>query len=198
MKKIILSFALSLGVCISSSYAKTEGPSIGFDFIKAEVEHNYTGLLSGHDSFDDSSSTIGVNFKYAYNLDRMFISPSVFYEAISTESIDQDNDNVKIDGRAGAKVDLGYDISDKFSAYVTAGLAAVSYEVNWLGGYVDGNEVGAIYGAGLNYRVQENIGLSIEYNMQNLELETPDSAFGGDSFADTDISTIKVGVSYLF
>jgi opacity protein-like surface antigen len=107
---------------------------------------------------------------------------------MGAEAKDQDGDTISINHR--------YDATKELAIYTGAGIAVVNYEVDWksLSAKTTGNETALIYAAGASYKVSNNLALNLEYNLQNLDLSTPDLA--GITQAETRISTVKLGASY--
>jgi len=205
MKKIknVLSLTLlATTICYGSqAFAKTQGSYIGIDLLQTKSSHEYSRngtTASNYREFDDSSIGYGLNYKYAFNFNDFFFAPSLFIEKLGTEAADQDRDTISINERYGAKIDFGYDFTDQFALYLTAGLANASYKVDWksIEKKKSGNELGFLGGIGAAYYPHKNIAITLEYNMQGLEISTPNS--DGINQADTRIRTIKIGAAYHF
>jgi opacity protein-like surface antigen len=196
MKKIIAIAAIAATLATSHALAKTEGNYVGVDILRTTAENQYKPD-GGYGKFKDSSVGVGVNYKYAFNFNQVFLAPGVFFDQLGTKAKDLDGDNVSANYRYGAKLDLGYDITDEFAVYFTNGLSALNYEVNWKS--VDekksATQLGYFYGAGLSYKVIKDVVLSFEYNNQSLNnLKTPDAS----TKVKADIRVAKIGISYNF
>ena len=60
-----------------------------------------------------------------FNFNNFFVAPEVLLKRFSNENTDFLGDTVGVDGRVGAKVNLGYDINDSFSARIGLGYTCV-------------------------------------------------------------------------
>jgi len=201
MKKLILLTSLITIFTTSFALAKTEGNYLGIDLLQASADQRYLQngkVANNYKEFDDSSYGIGTGYKYAFNFDKIFISPGVFFENLGTKAADKDGDNVLLNNRYGAKVDIGYDVSDKFSAYFTNGASNTSYKVDWksVGRKKSGSKLDYFYGAGLAYKVSDKLVMNVEYNRQSTVLDTPN--LGGINQVKADLNVIKVGLAYNF
>lgn len=201
MKKLILITTLVSSLLSAPALAKTEGNQVGIDIIRTSAQHRYANnstVAANYRKFDDSSYGFGANYKYAVNFHDFFIAPGAFYESLGTKAKDQDNDTVSVNNRYGAKLDVGYDITDNFAAYVTGGYGSVGYKVDWksANSKKSGREAGIFYGAGLAYNATKNVVLNLEYNIQSVDLKTPN--LGGINKAKTDLGILKLGAAYRF
>lgn len=200
MKKLILLTTLA-SLASASAFAKTEGNQIGIDILRASAKHRYKAgsiTASNYSQFDDSSIGVGVNYKYAINFENIFIAPGAFYEKIGTKSKDSDGDTVSVNNRYGAKLDIGYDLTNNFAAYLSTGYALIDGKVDWksLGQKKSDRQGGIFYGVGLAYSATKNVVLGLEYNVQSVDLKTPND--GGINKAKTDLGVMKFGVAYRF
>ena len=202
LQKILATTVAIASVSLASqAFAKTEGSYVGVDVLRVNSTHQYAQsgrIASNYPKFEDSAIGFGINYKYAINFNNFFIAPNAFYEKLGTKASDKDRDTVSINSRYGAKLDLGYDISDEFAIYLTGGVASVGYNVDWksIDQKKSGDKVAGIFGVGANYYPHKNISLNVEYNFQSLDVATP--SFGGINQAKTDISTVKIGAAYHF
>lgn len=183
MKKLIknttLAILASTVIATGSAQAKTEGNYVG-------VNVSYT---RAKDADRDSAIGYGLDYKYAVNMNNVFLAPGVFVERL--------NNTTKADGvksslsyRYGAKVDLGYDINKELAAYVTGGIAGVKYKADGssVPAIVKGREYSAIWGLGAKYVVAKNVSVNLEYNRQKPK---------NNEFQST-INSYRVGVAYNF
>lgn len=214
MKKFILFIVLFLPF---SAFAKTEGFQAGVDGIYTWTKHNYTtdtGFFS-RDQFTSSNSGFGVNFQYAFNIDKVllaepiipvFIAPELFYEKISASSQDIYQEKFLVKNRYGLKLNLGLDITENFFIYATGGGGAVQYEIDWTnlnGSKKSGTGFNFLYGGGVGYHIGKNFIVRLEYNIEDVDLKT-DSYYTGSAengyveTAETTINMVKLGVAYQF
>ena len=203
-KSLIIASAIASMVTIgsaSSALAKTQGHYVGINVLRSSASNQYKSssiIASNYSKFNDSSIGFGADYKYAFNFDKIFLSPGVFFDKLGLESQDQDGDSVSSDYRYGAKIDLGYDITDDFSLYITSGIAKTGYDVDWKssGQKESGSKIGYLAGIGASYNISESIALNLEYNSQSIDFKTPDN--GGINKVTSDIRAIKFGASYQF
>lgn len=201
-KKLFLATTLIALSSTSSAFAKTEGNYIGLDLGSDHASMKYYNPVSeSQKNESDASVSVGVSYKYAFNFNNIFIAPGLFYESLGLSTDDSlfanlfVRDSVDIEDRSGLKVDVGYDLNDKWALYFTNGLAGVNYRVNWENFEEKADRKwGYFYGLGVNYNISKRFMLNFEYNMQNINLNTPVSG----NKVDADISVAKVGISYHF
>lgn len=74
--------------------------------------------------------------------------------------------------RFGSKLDLGYNINKDFSAYFTNGIASTTYKfiIEDSNKSFTKKDLGYFYGAGLNFEVNKNYVISLEYNIQHTSM----------------------------
>lgn len=168
-----------LAALSTNAFAKTEGnyAGVNLSYTRAKPE----GLKN------DSAIGYGLDYKYAVNMNNVFLAPGVFVERLnnSTKVAGTKND---LSYRFGAKLDLGYDVCKDLAVYVTGGIAGVKYKSTGEGEKVSGREYSAIYGAGLKYAVAKNTSVNFEYNRQRPK----------NSEVQTTINQFRVGVAYNF
>ena len=141
---------------------------------------------------------VGASYKYAVSFGQFYAAPGVFFDQLGLKASDRDSDTVSANRRYGAKVDVGYDITDNFSAYVTGGLANVSYKVDWksLEQKKSGSSTSMIAGIGVAYKLSKDLLVGFEYNSHTPTFKTPDS--GGINEVASKIRVAQVGVAYNF
>ena len=221
MKKLLLVSSLIAIISTSSVNAKTQGSYLGIEALRtsADVETKKTAGTNTDRYFNNesknSSTGFGVNYKYAINFNNFFVAPGLFYNhvGIDAEVDDKANlytQNVKVNNFYGAKVDLGFDISEKFAVYAPVGVGIANYEIetkdylnaaNYLNTKTTGRSAGLVYGIGFAFYPIEQMAINFEYNRSNLSLETGgDVALFGTAEleAQTNLDFMKIGVSYRF
>ncbi len=200
MKKIIAIAALTAALASSSAFAKTEGNYVGIDFLKTSVTNRYQssgGKAAGYEKFDNTSNGVGVNYKHAINFNDVFVAPGVFFDRLGSEATDVDGGTLSTQSRYGAKLDVGYDVNENFSAYVTNGLAHVKYNINLPSNSTStGAEISYFYGAGLSTKITKDLSLNVEYNTQTLSIATP--KITGADHIKSKLNVAKLGLSYNF
>ena len=199
MKKLILITSIITAI-FSSAFAKTEGNLLGVDVLRssARSDYNFTEYHTRTADYKDSKTGLGINYKYAFNFNGIFVAPGVFFDYIGAEMQDYKGDTVSTKYRYGAKFDIGYDVTDNFSAYFTNGVANNAYKVDWKSWdqKTSSMEAGYFYGAGLSYKVTQNVALNFEYNIaKSLDYKTP---YDPDMKGEAELKVAKLGISYNF
>lgn len=219
MKKILLILSLiffASSPAFAKKRVKTEGFQIQADAIYSFSRHRYLTDKNtiSLEKFNNSTFGGGANIKYSYNIDDIlpseplipfFVFTEIFGQQIGTKAIDRDKDSVNINNRYGMKFGFGSDIADDLFVYVSAGVAAVDYEIDWksVEKNKSGRQLGLIYGGGIGYRLGKNFVISLEVNNQNLELRTPkvptiSEENGNIIKARADIIVGQLGIGYQF
>jgi opacity protein-like surface antigen len=207
-KKLLIATSLSAIILASPAFAKTEGNYLGLDLVFTDADGiNYEGSQSSRIQANDENSaglSIGANYKYAFNINNFFIAPGVFFENSGTDNktlfgdLFVPEDIISINHRYGAKVDVGYDLTDNFAVYLTNGIAVINYTVDWNDdGSTSDNNTRYFYGAGIAYNLGKSFTINLEYNTtpQELTLKTPDT----NTTINAKLSSVaKLGISYRF
>ena len=120
-----------------------------------------------------------------------------------------DKDALKVKNRYGVKLDVGYDISDVVSPYLTAGYAAVTYKST--SSAMAGDDIvtainnnvatSGFFGAGMRFAFSKNVSMNVEYNSQKFTAKSaiPEGATYLKSYKQKGrLDTVKVGLSYNF
>ena len=189
MKKTLSLIVIAGSLLASNAYAKTEGNYVGIDILRSSVQHKYYDT-----TVKDKSTGFGANYKHAFNFNKIFLAPGAFAERIGTEVTDDQNETISTNYRYGAKLDLGYDVTDNFAAYFTNGFANLSHKLNDHAGYTESKSVTSyFYGAGLSYKILKNVTMNLEYNTQSPNFT---NAYGVKF--KSDVRVAKIGVSYNF
>jgi opacity protein-like surface antigen len=187
-KKLLAVVSIATTIISSSVFAKTEGHYVGVDLLNTRVS------IDRSSSDRDNDYGVGVNYKHAFNYDGLFVAPGVFAEKNNTSVPGISNINIK--NRYGFKADLGYDLDQNLSIYVTGGLALLNYRVN------DSSESFAhrakadyFTGAGISHKYSDTVTLNLEFNTQKFNLKSKTTSIAD---INVDMNTIKAGVSYNF
>ncbi len=203
MKKLVTVSSVIAVLAGSSAFAKTEGNYFGVDFIRSNVEHKYKNAdgsaLASVPKFHNKSNGFGLNYKHAFSLGNgMFIAPGIFYDKLGTRADDNVGDPISLSNRYGAKLDFGYDVTDKLAVYFTNGFAKTNYLVDWSrtnsGQTKKRTPLHYFYGAGASFELSKSIVANVEYNTQHISSMTPAEGMT----ARTKISVMKVGLAYKF
>lgn len=217
MKKLIAVTSVLAFFVAASANAKTEGSYLGLNLNQSSLKTYRHSLSSSNDEaiqYENSNTGIGVDYKYAFNINKFFVAPGVFYDKIDAKTTELDGVNREtfaVKNRHGFKVDLGYDITDTFAAYVTAGVGYVAYKTSSADfdgagsqGSFKGSTPASIFGFGIVNHINENVSIGAEYNTQKFSVRDT-SHYNGSGFAafgDTrvraSIDMYKLTVAYHF
>ena len=191
MKKLSIFAALLISLSSVSAFAKTSGNYAGIDLIYSEVELDQTSTSTIR-SGDQVS--VGVNYKYAFNFDNFFVAPGVFFDYTNIGAKASNGDEWDLDFRYGAKIDLGYDITDKFAAFVNVGAANNHYDARYTSGSkTSDSKLEALYGIGVKYSATDDIDVGVSYEFSNLNVKDP-----LNNTVKFDLEVVRLGVSYNF
>jgi outer membrane autotransporter protein len=207
MKKIkLLSIALTFSLLSSTSFAKTEGAFVGLNLINSETKIRTTGddsQIHRNDSY-----SYGLEAGYAFNFNNFFIAPNVFFNdnnLKSDHSFGEDRNSQNFKHSYGVKVNLGYDVTDKFSPFLILGHSETRLDESTYGPNYDrilkeyGTREGFVYGLGVKYSLTDNIGINAAYELTQFGLTSKIGAvLDGTDNLSYDYRLARVGVSYNF
>jgi opacity protein-like surface antigen len=161
----------------------------------------------------NNSYGLGLTYKYAFNFNKFFIAPGIFFEQNNHRAVNGNNralTRLQIKNRYGIRTDFGYDIK-RFAPYLTIGYAEVSYRSRGDGFDMDSNRVSSVkngvngnvfYGAGLKFNLTSSLSLNTEYNFQKVTLKTNLHPSIQNYLLKTDfltrMDTVKTGLYYKF
>jgi opacity protein-like surface antigen len=221
----------------SVSEMKTQGHYIGFDMLhnKLSFYEKNSSPIDGvveEQKLRPSSSGYGVGFgfgyKYALNFNDFFIAPGIFLERTSThvngetgtyfnDPVAANNMSLRVKGRYGVKVDVGYDINKVVSPYLVGGYSMVNYisengfcyisengfcvaGVNSQSVLKKGTAGGFLYGVGMKINHDKRLSFNIEFNEQSFQTENDITPLnnGYTAVYDATLRTLKLGVLYNF
>lgn len=234
MKKFYYLLLALIVTFSSNAWSKTEGFYVGLDVLNAKSKVNvktvsvsninplllYYGVndedfrINGN--LSDSKTSLGFDAKYAVNFDKFYVAPGISLDYLNLNNKkyidDMDFDiNLKISSRFSYKVDLGYDIDDRFSIFVPLGINNIAYKLNTIDSIIPSKNLlastsGAVssffYGIGVNTKINEKLALKLEYNKTSLDIDSKTSTV--QFFANTkirnsvDLDIFKVGAVYKF
>lgn len=216
MKKIIALTSTFAVLAAASASAKTEGNYLALDLHRAVTQaHNDirtgTAITDHIDKRYDQQLNFGASYKYAFNFDKLFVAPGVFFERIGTNTriaTGENNDDhyFRVRNRHGVKVDVGYDITDNFAAYLTGGLSYTGYKTNHSDAngqaspqVLSGSKPGFLWGFGAMQKINDNFSVGAEYNTQRLSVKGLLNDTGsGDVRIKSTIDVYKLVVAYHF
>lgn len=207
MKKLLIVAAMATSLLSVEAMAKTQGRYIGIHGIASKIDvadESTPTIRSGNGPYSSRRGLrIGFNYQHAFNLgNNIYIAPELFVDALETSSgraNQSSSDSVSVGLRYGAKANLGYDVTDETSVYVTAGYGEVEYEsskrpANGFSVVTSGSQGSMLYGIGINFKVSDTCNANIEINKQSVEL--PQGA--GFTNYKADIDNIRFGIAHNF
>lgn len=214
-----------------NAWSKTEGFYVGLDVLNAKSKVDvktvsvenidpflfYIGINAENfkikDNLSDSNAGLGFDAKYAVNFGKFYVAPGISLDYLNLNNkkyINNKNFDIKLklSSRLSSKIDLGYDLNDRFSIFVPLGISSISCELNTrdslknLLASTSGTVISYFYGIGVNTRINEKLALKLEYNKTSVDIDSKTSTV--HFFADTkirnsvDLDIFKVGAVYKF
>lgn len=208
MKKTLSLIAIASSLILSSQANAKDGFYAGADLLLSNAKYKYLNRtnyvipseVGGVDKIDGNGVGVGVSAGYKKYFDQVFVAPEVFYDYLNTSTKDyffvyDASDKINLRSRYGAKLNLGYDLTDKFSAYANFGMAQVNY-LNKSTGLSQGkvSYFAPVYGLGALYKLNDSWSVRAEINQQKLNVRY---YYYGDASKVT-INTLKTGLVYNF
>jgi len=185
MKKTLAILALTTAFVSANANAK-DGFYLGADALYSYATNSYQTLtphrsrrLEGKQT-DDESLGFGLSAGYKVSVNKLFFAPELFYDYIDNKSPDffyeqasESNDILKIKDRFGGKLNIGYNITKNFSAFVNAGVTSVQYGVFWYTPQQSrvARKVAPIYGVGLMYNLNDHLAVRASYDYQDFNIQ---------------------------
>ncbi len=192
MKNKLFTAASIVAILASSAaYARTEGASTSFNLLQNQLSNKITAPSQTPTGTDSNKYGFGVSYKYAFNMDGMFVAPGVYANF---------NHGDKHEGSKygyGVRADLGYDINNNVAPYLVVGLGRLNVQSTAVSNTAKAktlNKNALLLGFGVKTMVTENIDLNFEYNTQSFNLKQK----GGDVKTHNKLQTVQVGVAYKF
>ncbi len=200
MKKFLALLIIASSFISTQVFAKTKGHYVGASILQNSVTNEYRNTSSSiayKPDFKESNWGYGVSYKYALNSNDFFIAPELFFDNINNNT----KDVLAINSRYGAKINFGYDFSDKIAIFFGTGAANVDYKINWdsINKASNNQKTSLIFAIGANYYAYKNVAINLEFNSQMLEIE----AYGENlanpiNQINSKINILKIGASYHF
>ena len=211
----------------TNSENRTQGHYVGIIAIVNELSFYERYSTNGgpknnvKPSGSDKGYGLGLDYKYAFNFNKFFIAPGIFYEKLNTGSgpslgsefysASSTITRLEVRDRYGLKMDVGYDMSQNISPYFSLGYSWVDYLSKNGGCLIDdcqsklkhGVDGSIIYGLGMKFNYSKNLSFNIEGNIQKFVAKT-DASVSNISYLEyqaiyrAKIKTIKIGTSYNF
>ena len=196
---------------------QTAGSYVGLDVARTETcfmvhDTTYGTPNSYPPSNCGATASVGANYKYAFNYNGLFIAPGAFFEYYLSNPVKGlDGVNLENKNRYGLKADLGYDLTSKFSPYVTGGYARVDYRARSRGEDIaqnnltigkNGGDNSFFWGAGLKYDFTPNLSANLEYQLQNYKaraaVPSDSSDYLSNVYFAVRLNIYRAGISYHF
>lgn len=142
------------------------------------AEHMYGSLSLGSSNETDLSNTgqtasgSSRSLMFGFHIDPHFAYEVGYVSLLSNAAIANRAGNKTIHGLEFAGV-ASYPVNSQFSAYVRIGYA--NLDASYSAGPQLSNLVGFVYGAGLQYNLNETIGIRTGYKIFNLTSQTGDA-----------------------
>jgi len=207
MKKFLITSA-ALAIFSTNAFAKTEGSYVGLSLINTELES--AASLNGvkEDEGKANQFSGGVSYKYSFNFNGFFAAPELFYDLNRTKSRATDSGgthyNSEVKNSYGVKLNLGYDITDKFAAYAIVGHSISRMKSHFSGNLSGGvdptpenaNREAFIYGLGMKYDIANNISVNFSYEISQFNLSN--DVFNTTDKINPDYRVARLGVAYNF
>jgi len=200
MKKLLIISSIVASMAVSSANAK-DNAYVGFVLLASHAKNETIDLNSGTNAGKSSQTAAGLGLNAGYKIgfnNGLFIAPEAFFDYLNNKDTDkQDKNNTyTINSRYGAKLNLGYDLNDKFSVFANYGLANVGYQVS-LGSSNESHgasKIAAIYGLGVAYNINEQLTVKLGANRQDFNTRGVDQGIRIKNV----IKTYSVGLAYNF
>jgi outer membrane autotransporter protein len=222
MKKILI-IATIVSSLIANAASAKDGFYGGVDIIglhlsaKVQDRGNYlvnnVGALPADPSTSNNGFGLGVNFGFKASVmtryPQFFAAPEIFYDYFNLKVGDYYNaqngnqgNKSSFRGRLGGKLNLGVNITEAISPYLTFGFARVDYvlEQPTANASEAASKTAPIYGVGIALRVTENLKFRAEYNRQDFNIKYAVHSNNVDQFPISKVSlqAFKLGLVYGF
>jgi opacity protein-like surface antigen len=195
MKNKLFTAASIVAILASSAaYAKTEGGSTSLNILQNQLSTKVTAPADSQERAHAAQNRygFGVSYKYAFNMDGMFVAPGVY-----ANFNHGDKDSGSKYGY-GVRADLGYDINNNVAPYLVVGLGRLNVQSIQLSDTTKAksfNKSALLLGFGIKTTVTDNIDLNFEYNTQSFNLSNKKV---NDLKIHNKLQTVQVGVAYKF
>lgn len=213
MKKTLSLIAVATALILSSQANAKDGFYLGADLLFANSNHKYQDRTAGASSnnYDgtkthDNSLGFAIDAGYKFGFDKFFAAPEIFFDQLNNSSYgfkykdtpNNKQETVDLNYRYGFKLNLGYNITPKFNAFVNWGFANVDYDAraDYRGRKMAKTELDQLYGFGFGYQVTDNVLARVSYDRMNLALRNP--YVGAQSRYKSSLDTVKLGAVYSF
>ncbi len=212
MKKTLSVIAVAAALFSSFQANAKDGLYVGADLVTSNAEWKYSGNIGSIGStpqkrVDGTSVGAGVTVGYKKSFNQFFVAPELFYDYLNSSTHDYyynnprfKQDSLELRSRYGAKANLGYNFTEKFSAYATYGLASIDHVDNFPSATSVSRSQGkwktaAIYGLGAVFNINENWGIKAEFNTQRFNVPY---SYDAGVMSKVRLNVLKTGLVYSF
>lgn len=214
MKKLSIISTILCAILTSQANAK-DGFYAGANLNLSNAKYKYLNKTGGDTSggnahvgkIDGNGIGAGITAGYKKSFGQTFIAPEIFYDYLNSSTKDYyhitqpyQQDTMELRSRYGAKANLGYNFTDKFSAYATYGLASIDHVDNFPSATSVSRSQGkwktaAIYGLGAVFNINENWGIKAEFNTQRFNVPY---SYDAGVMSKVRLNVLKTGLVYSF
>jgi opacity protein-like surface antigen len=220
MKKLFLTATICSSILANNAFAKTQGSYLGVDALSvrtsfySKINTDSAGWQTYKPTQYGSTYGAGLHYSYAFNSNGFFIAPGIIFEQDSfnkTTTKGTHEDSLQVKNRYGAKIDVGYDVSEVVAPYLTGGYAAVSYKSvsngdDGSGGIATATSSGTasngFFGGGLKFTLSKSFSMNVEYNRQTFTAKSAipkESTYYVNGYKQSGrLDIVKLGLSYNF
>jgi opacity protein-like surface antigen len=205
MKKIIAAATVLSVLTFNTALAETKGNYFGVNIINTTSEYtNYTS----YEEETHSDTSFGVNYKYAFNFNKFFVAPGIFFDHNNTK-VTQTNDSLfgydiiesELHHSYGADLSLGYDVTDKFAIFGNIGhsenrVSSAFYSKTSSDSKMKSTYEAFIYGGGFKLGLSDELDLNATYLVSQYGIS--DDVLNTTDKFNSNYHTVKVGISYNF
>lgn len=207
MKKTLSLLAVTSAIFLSSKANAQDGVYVGADAIFSNASYKYQSTQSSSPSqskIDGNGVGVGVTLGYKKFFNNFFTAPEIFYDYLNSSTRDYyktsgnfKQDSLELRSRYGAKLNLGYNFTEKFSSYATYGLATVDHVDNFPSdSFSQGKwKTSAIYGLGATISFMDNWAFKAEFNTQRFNVPY---SYDAGTVSKIRLNTLKTGLAYSF
>lgn len=211
MKKTLSLISLVSAVFLTSQASAKDGLYAGVDLVLSKAQYKYVneGVTDPDPEsepqgrIDGNGVGVGASIGYKKSFNQVFVAPEVFYDYLNSSTKDYyhakipyQQDTLELRSRYGAKVNIGHDFTEKFSSYLTAGVASVDQITNSpsLNDSRGKTRNSAIYGLGAIFKLNDSWAIRAEFNTQRFNA----TYYDANVVSKIRLNVLKTGLVYSF
>ena len=207
MKRTLSLISIVSTIFLTSQANAKDGLYAGVDLVLSKAKYKYVNegaaQTNPQSKIDGNGVGVGASIGYKKSFNQVFVAPEVFYDYLNSSTKDYyhtqipyQQDTLELRSRYGAKVNVGHDFTEKFSAYVTGGLANVDQITNSpsLKDSRGKTRTSAIYGLGAIFNLNDNWAIRAEFNTQRFNA----TYYDPNVVSKTRLNVLKTGLVYSF